>query len=114
MIRAARGQLILREGSGGDRHRPHAEVLAAGDVVWRIADDDDRLPLESLPDRLFRPVHGDQRERPPVVVIGAERAELPLLERRARVVLVIFGSAIGITQLALILMGWSHWRRGPS
>lgn len=45
-------------------------------------------------------------------LLGAERAQLPLLERRARVVLVIFGAATGITQLALVLVGWSHWRGG--
>lgn len=43
-------------------------------------------------------------------LLDAERAQLPLLERRTRVVLVILGAAIGITQLALVLVGWSHWR----
>lgn len=43
-------------------------------------------------------------------LLDAERAQLPILERRARVVLVIFGAAIGATQLALALVGWTHWR----
>jgi methyl-accepting chemotaxis protein len=43
-------------------------------------------------------------------LVDVERAQLPVLERRARVVLVIFGAAIGITQLALALVGWAHWR----
>lgn len=43
-------------------------------------------------------------------LVDGERAQLPVLERRARVVLVIFGAAIGITQLALALVGWAHWR----
>lgn len=47
-------------------------------------------------------------------LLGAERAQLPLLERRARVVLVIFGAAIVLTQLALVLVGWSHWRSGSA
>lgn len=47
-------------------------------------------------------------------LLAVERAQLPLLERRARVVLVIYGAAIGLTQLALVLLGWSHWRSGSS
>lgn len=43
-------------------------------------------------------------------LLDVERAQLPVLERRARVVLVIFGAAIGITQVALALVGWTHWR----
>lgn len=43
-------------------------------------------------------------------LVDVERAQLPVLERRARVVLVILGAAIGITQLALALVGWVHWR----
>ncbi|HEX2152567.1 MAG TPA: hypothetical protein VHL52_01135 [Acidimicrobiia bacterium] len=43
-------------------------------------------------------------------LVDVERAQLPLLERRARVVLVILGTSIGITQLALALVGWAHWR----
>lgn len=46
--------------------------------------------------------------------LGAERAQLPVLERRARVVLVIFGATIGLTQLTLVLLGWAHWRRESS
>ncbi|HLU31889.1 MAG TPA: hypothetical protein VK088_09000 [Acidimicrobiia bacterium] len=42
--------------------------------------------------------------------LEAERAQLPLLGRRARVVLVIFATALVVTQLALVLVGW-HWRR---
>jgi chromosome segregation ATPase len=45
-------------------------------------------------------------------LLEAERARLPLLERRARVVLVIFGAAVVLTELALALIGWSHWRSG--
>lgn len=45
-------------------------------------------------------------------LIEAERARLPLLERRARVVLVILGSAMAITQLALAFTGWVRWRGG--
>jgi chromosome segregation ATPase len=43
-------------------------------------------------------------------LVDVERAQLPVLERRARVVLVIFGAAIGVTQLTLALVGWAHWR----
>lgn len=46
--------------------------------------------------------------------IETERAQLPLLERRARVVLVIFGSALAITQLALALGAWARWRAGTT
>jgi hypothetical protein len=45
-------------------------------------------------------------------LLETERARLPVLERRARVVLVIFAAALVLTELAVALMGWSHWRTG--
>jgi ABC-type transporter Mla subunit MlaD len=46
-------------------------------------------------------------------LLEVERARLPVLERRARVVLTIFGTAVVITELAVALIGWSHWRGQP-
>jgi methyl-accepting chemotaxis protein len=46
-------------------------------------------------------------------LLETERARLPVLERRARVVLVIFAAALVLTELAVALMGWSHWRSEP-
>jgi len=74
-----RGELLDGEGAGGDGDGFRADGFAAGDVVRRIADDEDALGRE-IDAELF--LGAAQRERPKFVaemaVVG-EGAELEVL-----------------------------------